>query len=35
MRKRKLKANGIFIWPLPESWAEKELRKHHGDAFTS
>ncbi|CAJ1457331.1 unnamed protein product [Effrenium voratum] len=25
IRKRKLKANGIFVWPLPESWAEKDV----------
>ena len=24
-RKRKLKANGIFLWPLPENWAEKDV----------
>ena len=30
MRKRKLKANGIFIWPLPESWAEKDYNRIKG-----
>ncbi|CAK9044343.1 CUGBP Elav-like family member 4 (CELF-4) (Bruno-like protein 4) (CUG-BP- and ETR-3-like factor 4) (RNA-binding protein BRUNOL-4), partial [Durusdinium trenchii] len=24
-RKRKLKANGIFLWPLPQNWAEKDV----------
>ncbi|CAE7253563.1 unnamed protein product [Symbiodinium necroappetens] len=24
-RKRRVKANGIFLWPLPDSWAEKDV----------
>ncbi|CAE7782990.1 rab6, partial [Symbiodinium pilosum] len=24
-RKRRVKANGIFLWPLPDNWAEKDV----------
>jgi hypothetical protein len=25
----RLKANGIFLWPLPENWAEKDSSRKH------